>query len=401
VFWDKPLDNAISKLKQNVQASVRLVLWDGREVSFSDSPRATLRLKGARAASALSRPTLLSLAEAYIDGDAELEGDVREAISGAVAIARAIPKSLFQSQGPTNARHTKRDDREAIAHHYDVSNEFYALWLDPRMVYSCAYFKNEGDSLETAQLQKLDHICTKLRLKPGDRFLDIGCGWGALALRAATKFGVHATGITLSENQHRLANERIREAGVQDRCRVLLQDYRDTPGEGTYDKIASVGMFEHVGLRNLPVYFSTVRRLLKEKGLFLNHGITTADTSNRAVGLGAGEFIGRYVFPRGELPHLHLVVRDMSDQDLEVHDVEGLRPHYAKTLGYWSDGFEAHLEEAVQSAGERTTRIWRLYLAGCAHAFDQNWISIYQILASKQTKPGRAALPLTREWMYR
>jgi cyclopropane-fatty-acyl-phospholipid synthase len=401
VFWDKPLENALSKLKQNVQAPVRVVLWDGREVSFSDSPRATLRLKGSRAAFALSRPTLLSLAEAYIDGDAELEGDVREAISGAVAIARAIPKSLFQSQGPTNARHTKRDDREAIAHHYDVSNEFYALWLDPRMVYSCAYFKDEGDSLEAAQLQKLDHICTKLRLKPGDRFLDIGCGWGALAIRAATKYGVDATGITLSENQHRLANERIREAGVQDRCRVLLQDYRDTPGEGAYDKIASVGMFEHVGLRNLPVYFSTVRRLLKEKGLFLNHGITTTDTSNRAVGLGAGEFIARYVFPKGELPHLHLVVRDMSDQDLEVHDVEGLRPHYAKTLGHWSDAFEGRMPEAVQLAGERTARIWRVYLAGCAHAFDQNWISIYQILASKQAKPGRAALPLTREWMYR
>jgi cyclopropane-fatty-acyl-phospholipid synthase len=269
------------------------------------------------------------------------------------------------------------------------------------MVYSCAYFKHEGDSLETAQLQKLDHICTKLRLKPGDKFLDIGCGWGALAIRAASRFGVDATGITLSENQHRLANERIREAGLEGRCRVLLQDYRDTPGEGTYDKIASVGMFEHVGLRNLPVYFSTVRRLLKEKGLFLNHGITTMDTRNRAVGLGAGEFIGRYVFPQGELPHLHLVVHDMADQDLEVHDVEGLRTHYAKTLGYWSDNYEARLAQAVESAGERTARTWRMYLAGCAHAFEQGWISIYQILASKQTKPGRAEVPLTRDWMYR
>jgi cyclopropane-fatty-acyl-phospholipid synthase len=182
---------------------------------------------------------------------------------------------------------------------------------------------------------------------------------------------------------------------------VLLQDYRDTPGEGTYDKIASVGMFEHVGLRNLPIYFNTVRRLLKEGGLFLNHGITTSDTRNRAVGLGAGEFIGRYVFPRGELPHLHLVVHDMGDQDLEVHDVESLRPHYAKTLGYWSDNYEARLKDAVESAGERTARIWRLYLAGCAHAFEEGWISIYQILASKKTKPGQAALPLTREWMYR
>ena len=399
MFWDKPLDNALSRLKHNVRAPVRVVLWDGSEVSFSDKPRCTLRLK--RASLALSRPTLLTLAEAYIDGDADLEGDVREAIRGAVEISRAMPQSLFKSQGPTNARHTRRSDREAIRHHYDVSNEFYQLWLDPRMVYSCAYFRNEGDSLEAAQLQKLDHICTKLRLKPGERFLDIGCGWGALAIRAASKFGVDATGITLSENQFRLANERIHEAGLQDRCRVILQDYRDLPGDGAYDKIASVGMFEHVGLRNLPVYFSTVRRLLKERGVFLNHGITTMDTSNRAVGLGAGEFIGRYVFPQGELPHLHLVVHDMADQDLEVHDVEGLRAHYAKTLGHWSDNFEARMPEAIAAASDRTARIWRVYLAGCAHAFEQGWISIYQILATKQTKPGRAAMPLTREYMYR
>lgn len=400
-FWEKPLENALSNLKRSVSVPLRLVLWDGREVDFSDEPRVTVRLRNARAASVLARPSLLTLAEAYIDGDAELEGDVREAIRGAEAITRAIPRSLFQSQGPTNGRHTKRDDREAVQHHYDVSNEFYALWLDPRMVYSCAYFHDENDTLEQAQVQKLDHICRKLRLQPGERFLDIGCGWGALAMHAAEKYGVEATGITLSENQHRLANERIREAGLQGRCQVELLDYRDVPGENTFDKIASIGMFEHVGLRNLPVYFSVVRRLLKERGLFLNHGITSSDTGNRAVGLGAGEFIGRYVFPKGELPHLHRAVHDMSDQNLEVHDVESLRPHYAKTLDFWSGNFEHHLQDAVAAASERTARIWRLYLAGCAYAFEQGWVSIYQVLASKQTKPGRTALPLTRDWMYR
>jgi cyclopropane-fatty-acyl-phospholipid synthase len=401
MFWERPLENALHHLKQNVSAPVRVVLWDGREVSFSEHPRVTVRLKGMRAASALVRPTLLTLAEAYIEGEAEIEGDVREAIRSAEAITRAIPKPLFQSQGPTNARHTKRDDREAVQHHYDVSNEFYALWLDPRMVYSCAYFRDAEDTLEAAQAQKLDHICTKLRLAPGERFLDIGCGWGALAMRAAEKYGANATGITLSENQHRLANERIKAAGLEDRCRVLLLDYRDVPGENAYDKIASVGMFEHVGLRNLPVYFSVVRRLLKEKGLFLNHGITSSDTENRSVGLGAGEFIGRYVFPKGELPHLHRAVRDMSDQNLEIHDVESLRSHYAKTLDFWSGNFERHLRDAVAASSERTARIWRLYLAGCAYAFEQGWISIYQVLASKQTKPGRTDLPLTRDWIYR
>ena len=401
MFWDKPLDNALSRLKQNVRAPVKLVLWDGREVSFDKEPRVTVRLKDSRIASTLVRPSLLTLAEAYIDGEAEIEGDVRDAIRGAEAISRAIPKPLFQSKGPTNERHSKRDDREAIQHHYDVSNEFYQLWLDPRMVYSCAYFREESDSLEQAQVQKLDHICRKLRLQPGEKFLDIGCGWGALVMHAAKHYGVVATGITLSENQHRLAQERIREAGLQDHCKVMLKDYRDMPGEGVFDKVASVGMFEHVGLRNLPVYFSVVRRLLKEKGLFLNHGITSSDVENRAVGLGAGEFIGRYVFPKGELPHLHREIRDMSEQDFEVHDVESLRPHYERTLGFWSSAFEEHFEEAVQASSDRTARIWRLYLAGCAYAFEQGWISIYQVLATRRTKPGRTALPLTRDWMYR
>jgi len=401
VFWGNPVESALSSLKSKVSAPVRVVLWDGREVAFSDVPRVTLRLKDTAAATALMRPTLMSLAQAYIDGKADLEGDVREAIRSAEAFSRAGNRSLFQSQGPTNARRSRREDRDAILHHYDVSNDFYALWLDPRMVYSCAYFRTGSESLETAQVQKLDHICTKLMLQPGDDFLDIGCGWGALVMHAARHYGVRATGVTLSENQHRLANERIRDAGLASRCRVLLQDYRDIPGEETYDKIASVGMFEHVGLKHLPEYFGAVRRLLKEQGLFLNHGITSSDTRNRAVGLGGGEFIGRYVFPKGELPHLHLVVREMSDRDLQVHDVECLRAHYAKTLDRWSGNFEQHLEAAARASSERTARIWRLYLAGCAHAFEQGWISIYQVLATRQSRPGFATLPLTRDWMYR
>ena len=398
MLFQNPIDHALTALKDRVHAPIRVVLWDGREVALSPEPRVTLRVNDPRAAAALARPTMLSLAEAYIDGRADVEGDVREAIRSAEALTRARDHSIFGARD--RARHTKREDREAIQHHYDVSNDFYALWLDPRMVYSCAYFRGEGDTLEQAQLQKLDHICTKLRLRPGEKFLDVGCGWGALVLHAAGKYGVDATGITLSENQFRLATERIRAAGLQDRCRVLLQDYRDHPGEGFYDKVASVGMFEHVGLNNLPTYFASVSRLLRERGLFLNHGITSSDVENRAVGLGAGEFIGRYVFPKGELPHLHRVVHDMSVQDFEVHDVESLRMHYARTLGLWSDNFERRYPDAVAASSERTARIWRIYLAGCAHAFEQRWISIYQVLASKQRKPGPTELPLTRDWMY-
>jgi cyclopropane-fatty-acyl-phospholipid synthase len=398
VLFQNPIDHALTTLKKHVHAPVRVVLWDGREVTLSDEPLVTQRLKDARAAAALARPTLLSLAEAYIDGNAEVEGDVREAIRSAEALTRTHERSIFGARDAS--RHTKRDDRDAIRHHYDVSNAFYQLWLDPRMVYSCAYFRDAADTLEQAQVQKLDHICRKLRLQPGERFLDIGCGWGALVMHAAERYGVDATGITLSENQFRLATERIREAGLQDRCRVMLQDYRDHPGEGFYDKVASVGMFEHVGLRNLRIYFGTVQRLLRERGLVLNHGITSSDIENRAVGLGAGEFIGRYVFPKGELPHLHRVVHDMAAQDFEVHDVECLRPHYAKTLDHWSANFERHLPEAVAASSERTARIWRIYLAGCAHAFEQRLISIYQVLATKQRKAGLADLPLTRDWMY-
>ena len=402
MFWERPVEYALSNLKKNLHAPVRVVLWDGREVAFDESPRVTLKLNGTRGASALAKPSLLSLAEAYIEGHADLEGDVREAIRSAEAISRSAPqRSILDGALHHRSRHSRRDDRQSIQHHYDVSNEFYQLWLDPRMVYSCAYFKTEEDSLEQAQLQKLDHICNKLMLQPGEKFLDIGCGWGALAMRAAEKYGVDATGITLSQNQYALANERIKAAGLQDRCRVLLLDYRDVPGEGVFDKIASVGMFEHVGLANLPVYFATVRRLLRERGLFLNHGITATNIENKPVGMGAGEFIGKYVFPKGELPHLHLAVREMSAQKLEVRDVECLREHYAKTCAAWSDNFERRMPQAVAASNERIARIWRVYLAGCAYGFEQGWISIYQVLMSKQEEPGKTDLPLTRAWMYR
>jgi cyclopropane-fatty-acyl-phospholipid synthase len=402
VFWDRPIDHALSRLKRDVRAPLRVELWDGRGFDFSDeAPRATLRLKDARAAATLAQPSLLALAEAYIEGRVELEGDVREAIRGAEAISRTRSSRTFEVRSRPGARRSPEADRAAVRHHYDVSNEFYALWLDPRMVYSCAYFRTAADTLEQAQVAKLDHICTKLRLAPGERFLDIGCGWGALAMRAAERHGVEATGITLSENQYRLANERIRAAGLEGRCRVLLEDYREHKGESSYDKVASVGMFEHVGLANLPAYFEAVRRLLRDRGLFMNHGITSSDVASRAVGLGGGEFIDRYVFPKGELPHLHRAIADMSAADFEVCDVECLRPHYELTLEHWSAAFERNLAAAVATSSERTARIWRLYLAGCAHAFEQRWISIYQVLASKQEKPGCSELPLTREWMYR
>jgi cyclopropane-fatty-acyl-phospholipid synthase len=401
MFWTHRLDRTLSELKKQVHAPLRVVLWDGREIAFSEKPQATLKIRAARTARALRRPSLLALAEAYIAGEVDLEGNVREAIRGAEAITRARERSLFDDAAPTRWRHSRRADRAAIQYHYDVSNDFYALWLDSRMVYSCAYFRDAGMDLEHAQLAKLDHICTKLRLAPGERFLDIGCGWGALVMHAAAKYGVDATGITLSERQCSLARERIRAAGLEGRCRVLLQDYRDHAVDTPYDKVASVGMFEHVGLRHLPDYFRAVGRLMRERGLFLNHGITSCDVGSRPVGLGAGEFMDRYVFPKGELPHLHAVIHDMSAEGFEVHDVESLRPHYARTLESWSARFERRFNEASAASSEQTARIWRLYLAGCAHAFDQGWVSVHQVLGVRRTLPGPSGLPLTRDWMYR
>ena len=268
------------------------------------------------------------------------------------------------------------------------------------MVYSCAYYRSENDTLETAQTHKLDHILNKLMLKPGERFLDIGCGWGALIMRAAQQYGANATGITLSRNQFEYARERIRGEGLQGRCTVELRDYRDLPGTGVFDKIASVGMFEHVGLKNLPAYFGKIRSLLKDEGLVLNHGITTSDPDSRELGLGAGQFIDRYVFPYGELPHLAVVLKEMSAAGLEATDVESLRRHYARTCYEWANRLESNRDRAIAVAGDKRLRIWQIYLAGCAYGFANGWINIYQVLGCNAENTEAKPLPLTREYMY-
>jgi len=265
------------------------------------------------------------------------------------------------------------------------------------MVYSCAYFESPADTLEQAQCRKLDHICRKLRLAPRERFLDIGCGWGALVCWAARHYGVRAHGITLSQQQLDYARQRIAAEQLQDLVTVELRDYRDLRGEGVYDKIASIGMFEHVGLANLAVYTATVHRVLRAGGLFLNHGITHDEEGwQRTV---ETEFINRYVFPDAELDTVSNIQRGMECAGFEILDVEGLRLHYALTLREWVRRLEAAHDEAVHLAGEAAYRIWRLYMAGCALEFESGGTGIYQILASRRgaTPPG---LPLTRRDLY-
>ncbi len=394
------IERKLASLRERVAAPLAIELWNGKRFALAEPAAVTVRVPSLSALRVLLNPDLGKLGEAYVEGRLDVDGPMDAVLQVAEQLSRHLGGEKKARLPLLNAVHTRRRDSDAIRYHYDVSNDFYSLWLDRQMVYSCAYFKTGDEDIHLAQEQKLDHICRKLRLQVGDRLLDIGCGWGALVRWAAKHYGVDATGITLSRNQHTLANARIRVEGLEGRCRVLLQDYRDVPGEGVYDKIASIGMFEHVGLRNLPVYFRKIHSLLRDGGIVMNHGITSVDPDSRGVGLGASDFIGRYVFPHGELPHLSLVVREMGAAELEVMDVENLRQHYAKTLWHWSSRLEANLEQAREFAGDKRLRIWRTYLAGCAHGFDQRWTSIHQVLAVKTSDPRSSPLPWTRQFMY-
>ena len=291
-------------------------------------------------------------------------------------------------------------NRDFIQFHYDVGNDFYRLFLDPEMQYSCAYFTDWGNSLEEAQRDKLEMICRKLRLKPGDRLLDIGCGWGGLVCYAAEHYGVTAHGITLSEAQLELARERIAAKGLADRVRVEIRDYADL--DGAYDKIASIGMYEHIGIANIDKYFKAVRAVLAPDGLFLNHAISRrAKRKQRRFSARAEQrALQKYIFPGGELDDIGHTIRAMEQHGFEVHDVEGWREHYALTTRQWCERLTARRAEAVALVGEQTYRIWVAYLGGCSLAFSRGTARIYQTLASRGAK-GRSPVPPTRADLYR
>jgi cyclopropane-fatty-acyl-phospholipid synthase len=399
MFLEHRLERFVEELRHTASLPVRLELWNGRAFDLAARPTVKISVPRPSALRYLFKTDLMKLGQAYVEGYLRIEGPILEIVRVCETLTRSA--AARGRRGLSRLfHHSRKTDRKAIEYHYDVSNEFYSLFLDRNMVYSCAYFRSEQDSLDNAQEQKLDHILGKLMLKPGERFLDIGCGWGALILRAAKKYGARATGVTLSRNQYEFAQRRIREEGLEDRCEVRLQDYRDIPGQGVFDKIASVGMFEHVGLRNLETYFARVRSLLTDSGLVLNHGITASDPDSRWVGRGVGEFIEHYVFPHGEVPHLSLVMREMARAGLEPTDAESLRRHYARTLAEWAKRLERNRERAIAEAGDKRYRIWQIYLAGCALGFAHEWVNIYQVLARK-TGDAANPIPLTRDYMYR
>ena len=398
MFWRSRLEKLAARLRIH-DIPVRIALWDGCHFDLGERIKVVIHVLSPAGLRHMVLPSLDSLGSAYVEGLLDVEGELEDVFDVAARLARhAVRPTGRFGHVVRSVRHTRKIDADAIAHHYDVSNDFYRHWLDENMVYSCAYFKERGDTLEQAQVQKLDHVLRKIRVQPGQRLLDIGCGWGALILRAAQKFGAHATGITLSRNQYELARERIAAAGLGDRCEVLLADYRDMSGQ--FDRITSIGMFEHVGLKNLRAYFATVRDLLADDGIALNHGITSTDPESGEVAWGGGSFIHRYVFPHGELPHISLALKEMSAAGLEAFDVENLRRHYALTLGHWARRYERAAEKIRSVVDERRYRIWRMYLAGCAYSFEHAWTSIHQILAVRADRPATDRLPLTRDFMY-
>jgi cyclopropane-fatty-acyl-phospholipid synthase len=400
MFWEKKLAQWVQDVREKANLPARLVLWDGHQFDFGSfsAPQVTLKVNSASALPLLLEPSLDNLGEAYVKGKIDIEGKLSDIINIGYSLARSTVTSASKlARVRRYFSHSKASDKKAIQYHYDVSNEFYKLWLDENMVYSCAYFENGDEDIGTAQLKKIDHILTKIQVQPGQRLLDIGCGWGALVLRAASKFGAQCVGVTLSQNQFDLATQRVKNAGLQDKIEIRLQDYRDVPGQ--FDRITSVGMFEHVGRKNLPEYFRKIHDLLVDDGIAMSHGITSTDYNSGETALGGGEFIDRYVFPDGELPHISLALESMQMGGLEAVDVESLRRHYAHTLDIWADNFEAKAEEAKKLVDDEKFRIWRVYLAGCAYAFEHDDVSLYQVVCRKA---GRSAttLPWSRRYMY-
>jgi len=410
--------------------------WDGSEEApgiQSDTPFTLWFRRPGALRRMLLPPSELAIAEAFIDGDVDLEGDaefamnlgniIGDRVQSAAGFAALLPmlmtlpkddaadqlRELRRERFPRgiNSVARRKGGADAIQHHYDVGNDFYRLWLDERMVYTCAFFETQNDSLESAQQAKLDLVCRKLQLAPGMRLLDIGCGWGALIMHASAHYGVDATGITLSDAQAGLGRERIDAAGLSDRCRIEIRDYRDLAAESAYDRVASVGMMEHVGFDRLGGYFECAYRTLKPGGLFLNHTIVrdghrTEETPvqkllNRLWK--RDQFIHRYVFPDGQLVPVAHMVKCAEHAGFELRDIENLREHYAMTLRHWRRRLESHDEEAIAIAGERKFRTWRLYLMAAANGFRVGNTAIVQALLAKCDDSGNSGMPLTRYYM--
>lgn len=420
----------IAELAQSLDLDAHVRLWDGSRLPLGREVASTFEIvinDPGVIASSLRSPSLDTLIRHYVDQRIDFMGgtlidfglglqkrnrDVKLKDFPKLKLVGALAPFLFAPGTPptqtggfegeiTGRKRKTSDNKDFVQFHYDLSNEFYALFLDPEMVYSCAYYTDWGNDVATAQRDKLDMICRKLRLKPGDRMLDIGSGWGGLVCHAAKNYGVTAHGITLSEEQLAFARDKVKRLKLDGKVTFELTDYSQV--SGTYDKIASIGMYEHIGLKNIPAYMTKVRALLAEDGLFLNHAIARRAPKSSSLGKRMRpeqKAIAKYIFPGGELDDIGHSIVAMERAGFEVHDVEGWRMHYARTCKLWCERLTAEREQAIMFVGEEKYRIWVAYLAGVSLAFSRGTLRLFQTLASKSAKrPPR--LPPTRADLYR
>ncbi len=386
---------------EDIPVSAKIELWEeGKSVSIGKgAPQFTIKFKDPKSFDALLADPGMGFGEGYMRGDIEIEGDLDALLklfylydlSGKLSVKQKakIGWINIKQKFGQGLKQTKKD----VQYHYDKGNEFYKLWLDKGLNYSCAFFKSEKDDLETAQLNKIHHILNKLRLKSGQRLLDIGCGWGSLVIEAAKKYGVLAVGLTLSKQQYELANGRIKEEGLQGRVEVRLEDYRETSQKekGAYDRIVSVGMFEHVGRENIPVFFDESRKLLKDRGIMVLHTIGRMQPEELDT------WLKKYIFPGGYIPALGEVVEAADNYGFDFVDLEDFRIHYAMTLSHWIKRFEASLDKIKEMMGEEFVRMWRLYLYGSRASFSYGPMHVFQFLYSLGR---RYDWPLYRKWFY-
>jgi cyclopropane-fatty-acyl-phospholipid synthase len=427
--FERAATRLVEHLGEVLQADLAVELWTGAIVPLGAAARTDLRVRIAGpdvVTRLVRRPSFGRVIELLAEGGLSIEGgtlldlaDRRGSMNtkgllknlSKIKLARGLWPFLFRRQGKTSEGHAfsgpvegkveaGRDDTPLVQFHYDISNAFYALFLGPTMAYTCAYWPRVDMTLDDAQTAKFDMICRKLRLRPGERFLDIGCGWGGLICHAAEHYGVSAHGVTLAQEQFEFAGKRIAARGLEDRVTLELKDYRDL--DGRFDKVASIGMFEHVGIDNHDAYFAKIGSLLRRRGLYLHHAIARPAKRNmKRFRRKRPEYdaLTRYIFPGGELDTIGMSVTNLERHGFEVHDVEGWREHYGRTTRAWVERLYAEREAARREVGDAKTRIWLLYLAGCSLAFERSAVGVFQTLASRRTK-GPSGLPASREDLY-